>query len=224
MLIQCINTQTYPNFFIQYKLESYVEKRKVSQHQVPYHIGMFVDGSANGPPPHPNDISVSPDGNRLFERQRLSVDIPRSARLTTCREMVHHSTSCCNGAGVIKKYHRLDVSWKTKKDSFIVDKSGLSMSHIKKAAGCTIFIDSGRKVRPLLVFPDTEVNEKMVELLGQHQHQIPGRKVYAQRQVLKCIPVTLVTFSRDNRFSKFYIYDTDRKVYYENSFHNCIIM
>ena len=109
------------------------------------------------------------------------------------------------------------------KDHFVVDKSGLAKSYIIEAVGHTLLDETGLRVKPMTGFPVTEVNDNIYKLLCQHRIQTGGEKVSTQHQVLKSVPITVVTFrSPGRRVSKFYIYGCDRKIHYENSNHNCI--
>ena len=160
-----------------------MEERRVYYNQVPFRNGMYIDGPENGPSPNPNSIVANPESDRLFEIQCHSYEIPHTASVIRCRKSEHNSL-CCNGTRKIKKYQRLAAIWTTKADSFIVDKSGLLMSKIAKAAGHTILQETQPNVSPIMDFPDTDVTDRMVKLIGQH-NQIPGTKVYRQRHYVE---------------------------------------
>jgi len=68
-----------PDYFFQYALETFCEKRTTCRVEVPHYPNQPVDGPFNGAPPLPWDIPVSPE--REFADLEYKLPVPHTAEV-----------------------------------------------------------------------------------------------------------------------------------------------
>jgi len=119
----------------------------------------------------------------------------------------------CDSYGQIRCYISLTISWKANTSEHIVEKSSLPADLIRQVSGQVVYEEEGARIAPLLHFPDPTISLASAQLLLNHNRQWPDKKMLAQRQQVRMVPVTEILYTWKRRSGRFYLYGYENKVH-----------
>lgn len=119
----------------------------------------------------------------------------------------------CDSYGQIRCYISLTISWKANTSEHIVEKSSLPADLIRQVSGQVVYEEEGARIAPLLHFPDPTISLASAQLLLNHNRQWPDKKILAQRQQVRMVPVTEIHYTWKRRAGRFYLYGYENKVH-----------
>ncbi|CAG0919517.1 unnamed protein product [Notodromas monacha] len=100
----------------------------------------------------------------------------------------------CDGYGQIRCFIRLTITWSTVTAEHIVERCSLPTDLIKQVSGQVAFEEEGPRVLPIVTFPDATINLASIQLTKEHLAAFTDQRIVAQRQQIRIIPVTQVSY------------------------------
>lgn len=127
----------------------------------------------------------------------------------------------CDGYGKIKDTKYLVVTWKNHPNDFVTYTNKLPQEYIRKAGGVVLFTETCSRLEPVTDAPDATVNAASASILRTHDIAFQEELIILQRHALKAVPFTRVTYQWKDSEGEFYVYGTERKVYFEDYPQKC---
>ena len=101
-------------------------------------------------------------------------------RCWTCHGCGQVECQLCRTRGQLKCYIRLTVSWKTRKNDHVVERTALPDELIRGAQGQEAFKDQRPRVAPVTTFPDQAVNDASRRIVDAHSTSFPTERILMQ--------------------------------------------
>ncbi|XP_069694396.1 protein SSUH2 homolog isoform X2 [Periplaneta americana] len=121
--------------------------------------------------------------------------------------------SSCETYGHILCYIQLTVSWKTNTSEYIIENISLPERIVRFASGQVAYEEEGVRVVPLTAFPDEAINMASAQLIHQHGVKFQERRILAQRQQVRAVPITSVKYKWKRHNGEFWLCGYENKVY-----------
>ncbi|XP_041347179.1 protein SSUH2 homolog isoform X2 [Gigantopelta aegis] len=134
-------------------------------------------------------------------------------RCYTCDGFGQVTCNICQGRANLKCYIKLTVTWTNHADDHVVERTALPDELIRGVSGQVSFEESQIKVWPINHFPDAEVNQASNRLITQHNSSFRNERILMQRQRVRIVPVTEVSFKWKDSDYTFFVYGFEHKVY-----------
>ncbi|KAI1280313.1 Protein SSUH2 -like protein [Halotydeus destructor] len=138
-------------------------------------------------------------------------------RKCTCRK--------CNGQQTLRYRLQLTVKWSSYQDDFVsLDCTTLTDKQLIQAQGVDLLNELCYQVSPVTSNADKLIREKSTELIDKYKSNTLN-KIIRQQQVIRAIPVTIVTYRKESHDSRFFVYGHDNRVNFplERRDNSCII-
>uniref|UniRef100_A0A4W3KL14 Protein SSUH2 homolog n=1 Tax=Callorhinchus milii TaxID=7868 RepID=A0A4W3KL14_CALMI len=121
----------------------------------------------------------------------------------------------CKQKGQLLVFIQLTVTWGTHVYQQVADQQcPLPSVLYEKVTGQLVFDDEQWKVKPILGFPEPQINQASQTAIENHQIQIAGiSRIIRQRQKIEHIPVTLVDYKWKEKDFSYFVYGVENKVY-----------
>jgi len=120
----------------------------------------------------------------------------------------------CQGRAALKFYLKLTVKWENHADHKYVEKTDLPDELIKDAPGQTLLTEESQRVAPLISFPVDEINQGSQFFIQEHGNRFASTGlILRQRQVLRQVPVSEVSYVFKGEHFRYFVYGTDHRVF-----------
>ncbi|CAB3405981.1 unnamed protein product [Caenorhabditis bovis] len=130
----------------------------------------------------------------------------------------------CGGTGSVRSYTRVKVYFKTEKSEHFT-KSEVPEKLLMNAGGKQIFEEEGEYILPISKYPQEEINEVSKQFCAAHLQKCMGVcRVIRQRHVLIAIPVCKVHYTLGSEKGFFFVYGSQRMVFFPNFPSKCCIL
>jgi hypothetical protein len=118
----------------------------------------------------------------------------------------------CQGRGSLRWFILLTIQWTNHLDDHIVERTATLGALIRNVSGQLAFEETYPKVFPVNHFPE-EINVASNNLVSQHSSKFGFERILMQRQRVRIVPVTEVSYTYKDKNSSFHVYGNENKVF-----------
>ncbi len=108
------------------------------------------------------------------------------------------------------------MSWVNHHEEYLAvqEATVLPESEIRSCAGYSIFVDTNPRIMPINGFPQESINAASRALIEKHKTAFPTEQLLQQRQTIRVVPITQITYQYKKNTRYFCIYGLEKKVYF----------